>query len=268
MENCQCLQEATTQWVTLSPNQLLTRKHTRRYTHRKQSVFSHQDIIFILANGFARCSGLAEFKFTLFVFLFSTKKHTYLLSPLNRCACSSFFMTNSYTLAVTCFTGSICVCLRESDGERERDGEYDCARLQQLSFHDRALTKAFYADPFTKPLHTHIHTHSSKTLYSIFQDCSSLHILIAPLQLGPSGSLTYKQPQSPRKHLNQTNQQSGTHFHAFYSVPALCFSLIFFCIHLQMMNRNKHKSGAEQDANGIFELTFRKKLWGFFYSLI
>lgn len=177
-------------------------------------------------------------------------------------------MTNSYTLAVTCFTGSICVCLRESDGERERDGEYDCARLQQLSFHDRALTKAFYADPFTKPLHPRIHTHSSKTLYSIFQDCSSLHILIAPLQLGPSGSLTYKQPQSPRKHLNQANQQSGTHFHAFYSVPALCLSLIFFCIHLQMMNRNKHRSGAEQDANGVFELTFRKRLWGFFYSLI
>lgn len=177
-------------------------------------------------------------------------------------------MTNSYTLAMTCFTGSICVCLRESDGERERDGEYDCARLQQLSFHDRALTKAFYADPFTKPLHPRIHTHSSKTLYSIFQDCSSLHILIAPLQLGPSGSLTYKQPQSPRKHLNQANQQSGTHLYALYSVPALCLSLIFFCIHLQMMNRNKHRSGAEQDANGVFELTFRKKLWGFFYSLI
>lgn len=41
MENCQCLQEATAQWVTLSPNQLLTRKHTHRYTHRKtECVFT------------------------------------------------------------------------------------------------------------------------------------------------------------------------------------------------------------------------------------
>lgn len=170
-----------------------------------------------------------------------------------------------YPGKVTCFTVSICVCLRASDGERERNGEYDCARLQQLSFHDRALTKAFYADPFTKPLHTHIHTHSSKTLYSIFQDCSSLHILIAPSRLGLSGSLTYKQPQSPRKHLNQANQQSGTHFHAFYSVPALCLSLIFFCIHLQMMNRNKHRSGAEQDANGVFWINILKKGYGDFF---
>lgn len=46
MENCQCLQEATAQWVTLSPNQLLTRKHTDIRTER-QSVFSHQDYIFI-----------------------------------------------------------------------------------------------------------------------------------------------------------------------------------------------------------------------------
>lgn len=78
MENCQCLQEATAQWVTLSPNQLLTRKHTHRYTHRKtECVFTSGPATYLFPNGFARCSGLAEVKFILFFSFFPPKNtHT------------------------------------------------------------------------------------------------------------------------------------------------------------------------------------------------
>lgn len=81
MENCQCLQEATAQWVTLSPNQLLTRKHTHRYTHRKtECVFTSGPATYLSPNGFARCSGLAEVKF-----IFHQKTHIPLISLKQMC---------------------------------------------------------------------------------------------------------------------------------------------------------------------------------------
>lgn len=83
MENCQCLQEATAQWVTLSPNQLLTHIDIRT---ERQSVFSHQDRLHIYPQ-MVLPGAVGWQKLSLFYFFpfFHQKTHIPLISLKQMC---------------------------------------------------------------------------------------------------------------------------------------------------------------------------------------
>lgn len=83
MENCQCLQEATAQWVTLIPNQLLTHIDIRT---ERQSVFSHQDRLHIYPQ-MVLPGAVGWQKLSLFYFFpfFHQKTHIPLISLKQMC---------------------------------------------------------------------------------------------------------------------------------------------------------------------------------------